>query len=255
MDQNIFNKLGFSDKETVIYLEILKLGQAKPGQLSNKTGINRTTVYDLLTDLMQKGLVSKYKKGGASYFNTLEPNKLLNYLDREKDEYFKKIETQKKNIQDALPELSSLFSLESTRPKVKFFEGEKGMREAYEDTLTAKNGIIAYANVATMHKGLPNFFPEYYKRRAKAKIFIRAILPRNKESLARAKLDRQEMRSTKFLPDGKEFTPEVNVYNNKMLVASWQEKIAVIIESKELADLERMNFELVWETLSNKVST
>ena len=132
------------------------------------------------------------------------------------------------------------------------FEGEKGMREAYEDTLDSKEIILAYANVETMHKGLPNFFPEYYARRAKNKVFIRAILPQNTLSIERSKYNQEEMRRTKFLPSqDMTFSPEVNIYDNKMLIASWEEKMAVIIESKELADLQKIIFNLLWDSLPN----
>ncbi len=58
------------------------------------------------------------------------------------------------------------------------------------------------------------------------------------------------MRTVKFLPkESLPFSPEVNFYNNKMLFVSWEEKIAVIIESKEVADFHKMTFNLVWDNL------
>jgi len=250
MIKSLLKELNFSERETAVYLALLELGSAKPIEIAKKTDINRTTVYDLLESLMHKGLISKYKKGSSTFFNALDPEKLLAYLDREKEEKAKIIGRQKKKVKELLPELISLENIATTKPRVQFFEGEKGMREAYEDTLTSKEIILAYANVETMHKGLPNFFPEYYKRRAGKKIFIRAIIPRNKLSIERAKLNQEEMRDTRFLPEDKmTFSPEINIYNNKMLIASWQEKMAIIIESKELADLQKLTFNLLWETL------
>ncbi|MFH0856749.1 MAG: hypothetical protein V1860_02530, partial [bacterium] len=161
----------------------------------------------------------------------------------------KVIERQKKKVSELLPELISLQNIYTSKPRVQFFEGEKGMREAYEDTLTSKEMILAYANLETMHEGLPNFFPEYFKRRAKNKIFIRAIIPRNKLSMERVALNQEEMREIRFIPEGMSFSPEINIYNNKMLVVSWKEKIAIIIESKELADLEKIKYNLLWEAL------
>jgi len=214
MLNDLFQNLGFSDKESEIYIILLKSGTATAGDISRKTNINRTTVYDILENLMQKGLVSKYKKGGKTFFNTFEPKHLLTYLDREKEEYAKIIEKQKEKTQQLLPQIISLQNLKNAKPKVQFFEGEKGMREAYEDTLDSKEIILAYANVETMHKGLPNFFPEYYARRAKNKVFIRAILPQNTLSIERSKYNQEEMRRTKFLPSqDMTFSPEVNIYD------------------------------------------
>lgn len=250
MIKSLLKQLEFSDKEAQVYLALMELGSVKVAEIAKKTGLNRTSVYDLLESLLQKGLISKYKKGPATYFNALDPKHLLSYLDREKEEKAKRIEKQKQKVSELLPQLISLQNIYTSKPKVQFFEGEKGMREAYEDTLTAKGRILAYANVETMHEGLPNFFPEYYKRRAENKIFIRAIIPRNKLSIERTAVNQQEMRDTRFLPDERmTFSPEVNIYNNKILIASWKEKIAIIIESKELADLQKLTFNLLWDTL------
>lgn len=249
MIKSLLKDLNFSEKEVAVYLALLELGSAKPLDIAKKTDLNRTTVYDLLESLMGKGLISKYNKGKSAFFNALEPDRLLTYLDREKEEKEKVIERQKKKVSELLPELISLQNIYTSKPQVRFFEGEKGMREAYEDTLTSKGMILAYANVETMHEGLPNFFPEYFKRRAKNKIFIRAIIPRNKLSVERVSFNQEEMRETRFIPEGMSFSPEINIYHNKILIASWKEKIAIIIESKELADLEKIKYNLLWEAL------
>jgi len=250
MINELLEQLNFSEKEAKVYLALLELGSAKAHDIAKKTSLNRTTVYDIFDLLLQKGLISKYKKGASTFFNALEPKQLLTYLEREKEEQAKKIEKQKGKVSELLPQLISLQNIYTAKPQVKFFEGEKGMREAYEDTLTSKEIILAYANVETMHEGLPNFFPEYYKRRAENKIFIKAIIPRNNLSIERSKINQEEMRDTRFLPENEmTFSPEINIYNNKMLIASWKEKIAIIIESKELADLQRLIFNLTWTTL------
>lgn len=251
MINELLKQLNFSEKETAIYLALLELGSAKAKEISRKTGLNRTTVYDICEALLQKGLISKYKKGASTYFNALDPKHLLTYLDREKEEKAKEIEKQKQKVSSLLPQLISLQNIYSTKPKVQFFEGEKGMREAYEDTLTSKEIILAYANAETMYEGLPNFFPEYYKRRADKKIFIRAIIPQNKLNKERVAHNQEEMRDTRFLPEEEmTFSPEVNIYNNKILIASWKEKMAILIESKELADLQKLIFNLTWNSLS-----
>lgn len=247
-------QVNFSPKEVTIYLALLSLGTAKGGVLAKKTDLNRTTVYDVLDGLLRKGVISKYRKGSQTYFSALDPDRLISYLDREKEEAAANLEKRKKRLTDLLPQLISLQDISSTRPKVQFFEGEKGMREAYEDTLTSREPIRAYANVQTMHEGLPDFFPEYYKRRAANKIFIKAVVPQNELSKERHTHDQEEMREIRFLPQSDmNFSPEINIYNNKMLIASWIEKMAIIIESKELADLQKMTFDLLWQSLPKAV--
>ncbi|MFA7245076.1 MAG: helix-turn-helix domain-containing protein [Candidatus Magasanikbacteria bacterium] len=248
----IFSELGFSPKEVTVYVALLELFAGTPTEIAKKTNLNRTTCYDTLASLQKRGLVGKYRKQKKIYFHAADPRQLLAYLDREKQEYEKKIDRQKKKIEEALPELMSKLSPQQNSPKVEFFEGEKGMREAYEDTLNSKEYYYAYANHESMHEGMPDFFPEYYKRRVKAGILGKGIFPQNKSSLAQAKLNKQEKRQSLFLSDAKKtFTPEVILYDNKMLIASWKEKMAVIIESKELSQLQKLIFEELWKYMKN----
>lgn len=249
----VLEQLGLAPSEIQVYVALLELDSAVVTDIARKSGINRTSCYDVLDNLVEKGLVSKFKKKKKIHFTAGDPRHLISYLDREKEEAHKAIENKKKLVHEVLPELMSKINPRSTKPKVSFYEGEKGMREAYEDTLTSKSEILAFANVATMHEGLPKFFPEYYKRRSEAQIDIKAIMPDNAASRDRASKDAQERRQSIILPDKSHtFTPEVNIYNDKMLVASWKEKMAVIIESKELADLMRLNYTLLWKALKNK---
>lgn len=249
----VLEELGFSPKESAVYLALLAIDSATVTEIAQKAEIRRTTCYEILDSLLHKGLVTKFKKRKKIYFSAGDPRRLLSYLEREKEESIKKIELQKNKVSEVMVELLSLLEpKKNTKPKVEFYEGEKGMREAYEDTLTSEDEILAYANVQTMHEGLPHFFPEYYARRTQAGVKIKAIMPENTASLDRAKKDKEEIRESAFFAKGETFSPEVNIYNNKMLIASWKEKMAVIIESKELADLQRVIYKIVWDSLKKK---
>lgn len=248
----ILSDLGITEKAIVIYLELLKTDYATPTQLSKRTDVNRTSVYDVIQELTSKGLVSNFKKNGRLFFGALDPSHLANHLRSQLLQQQYRFEEQMKSVESVLPALLSMRNTKTSKPTVAFFEGSNGMREAYEDTLTAHEPIRAYANVETMHNALPSFFPEYYKRRTDRKVFIRAILAKNTMSLDRAVRDQEEMRESRFLPNEYSFTPEVNLYDNKMLVASWTEKMAVLITSDELVGLQKLTFDLLWNTLPRK---
>ncbi len=242
-------KIGLSNKEAKVYMQLIRLGAQPVSVISEKAEINRTTTYDIIDGLTKKGLVSSIDKGGTTYYKALDPKELYNYLEREKVEHVKEIEKQQQAIETILPALISLENPESTKPKVTFYEGEKGLRQAYEDTLTSSETILAYANVEDMHKGLPNFFPEYYKRRGvENKIHIKCIAPDNKISIERHRHDKKENREMLLIPTSEyDFSPEVNIYDDKVLYASWREKMAIIIKSKEIADFHKKMYRLAWK--------
>lgn len=257
MIQEVLKKIGFSEKEALVYLQLIRLGAQPASVISQKSEINRTTTYDIIDGLTKKGLVASIKKDGITYFKALDPKELLSYLEREKAELTKKIEKNQLEIEHILPGLISLENPESTKPKVTFYEGEKGMRQAYEDTLTSSETILAYANVEDMHKGLPNFFPDYYQRRGvQKKIHIKCIAPDNAVSKERHKKDKQENREMILIPRAKySFSPEINVYDDKVLIASWKEKMAIIIKSKEIADFHKKMYQLCWKQAKREKSS
>ncbi len=240
--QNLFLETGLSEKESSVYLAILELGRGTVTQVSRKASINRTTGYDILDSLVVKGLVSILGKEPKQEYMAEPPEKLEEYI---KNEIEKKNEALRKTT-SFLPELRTLHNVVD-RPRVRFYEGVEGLRDVYEDTLTSHESIRAYATVDDMHKGLPNYFPKYYERRAQAGIAIRAIIPKTEIGLERGRHDKEEKRESAFVPaDTYYFSPEINIYDNKVMIASWREKLGIIIESGEIADAMKKIYELAW---------
>ncbi len=241
--ENALINLGLHEKEASVYVALLPLGQATVSEIGKRAGINRTTVYDILSSLESKGLVSISGKEPKNEYRAENPDKLIKYLKND-------LELKTQNVRYAeliLPELKSIHKV-GERPRVKFYEGEAGLRDVYEDTLTSTEQILAYACIDDMHKALPKYFPEYYKRRAKNNISIKGIVPMTEISLERSNYNKQEKREIAFVPADKYyFSPEINIYDNKVMIASWREKLGIIIESAEIADAMKKIFELSWD--------
>lgn len=240
--QQMLLAMQFSEKESRVYLALLELGRGTVSEIARKANINRTTGYDILDALVSKGLASVSGKEPKQEYAAESPDRLLDYLRSELAQREKQLE----KAQTLVPQLKSMHAVQD-RPRVRFYEGTKGIEEVYEDTLTATESIRAYANVDDMHKALPHYFPQYYKRRTKKGIAIRAIIPENEAGMDRANQDRSEMRESALVPiDKYYFSPEINIYDNKVMIASWREKLGVIIESSEIAEAMKQIYELAW---------
>ena len=234
--------LGFSEKEATVYVALLELGHGTVTEIARKAGINRTTGYDILDSLANKGVVNVSGKEPKQEYAAEPPEAVVRHLKAE-------VETAKERIEKAevlLPELRSIHTTQN-RPRIKFYEGTEGLKQVYEDTLTSTEPILAYANAEEVQKGIPNYFPEYYKRRARKGIAIRAIFPQTPAGIARSAFDAEEKREVAFVPADKYyFSPEINIYDNKIMIASWREKLGVTIESAEIADEMKKIFALAW---------
>ena len=240
--KNNLKEIGLSEKEAGVYIAVLSLGKGTVAQISRNANINRTTGYDILDSLSAKGLVSISGKEPKQEFIAESPENLSKFLADE----IKKKHVALQKTEELIPELKSMHNV-ADRPKVRFYEGTEGLIEVYEDTLTSHEPIRAYATVDDMHLALPNYFPKYYKRRAGAGIAIRAITPKTEIGMERKAQDKAEMREMAFVPADKfYFSPEINIYDNKVMIASWREKLGIIIESSEIADAMKKIYELAW---------
>ena len=240
--QEILTKIGLSENESKVFLVLLQLGRGSVTEITRKAGLNRTTGYDILDNLVTKGLASISGKEPKQEYIAESPDKIIFLLEKEINEK----SDQLRKIKNILPEIKSLHNV-AGRPKVRFYEGVQGLKDVYEDTLTSHEEIRAYATYDDMQATLPGYFPEYFFRRAKKNIPIRAIFPFTQAGLDLSRDDEVQKRKTAMVPsDEYYFSPEINIYDDKVMIASWKEKLGIIIESHEIADAMKKMFELSW---------
>jgi hypothetical protein len=189
-----------------------------------------------------KKLVSISGKKPKQEYSAESPDFLENLITSELEK--KQIELDQ--ARKLIPTLKSIHNIMG-RPQIRFYEGTEGLQQVYEDTLTSHEAIRAYASVDDVHTALPGYFPKYYKRRTEKGIPIRAIFTDNPEGRKLAESDKEEIRESVFIPgDIYGFHPEINIYDNKIMIASWREKLGIIIESAEIADAMKKIYELAW---------
>ncbi len=238
-------KAGLTDNEAKVYLALLSLGKGTVSEITRVAGVGRTYGYAILDLLAAKDLISVSGKEPKQEFIAESPRKLYEFLEGE-------LASRKETlgeVKNVLPELVSMHSVED-RPKVRFYEGLEGIKEVYEDTLTAKERPLrGFAKYEELHGTLKTYFPEYYRRRATKGIFGRALITDTPLARERKKHDKEEAREIRLVPKDKfDISPEIDIYDNKVMIVSWREKLGIIIESGEIADAMKKIFDLVWET-------
>lgn len=231
----ILQKLGFSERETKVYLASVELGLSSAQDIAKKAGVKRTTGYAVLGFLVQRGVVGKTKIKGKIRF-VPEPPERLSMLITELHQ----------GIQSALPELEAIYNKTETKPKVTFYEGPNAIQNVFEDTLREKPDEILEWNTNAFFERFPA--QEYINRRAKAGIHAKR-LSGNKSIWERKHrhLDQVENSETVIVPK-ESFSPqiEVNIYNDKVAFMNYAEDLSLIIQSKAIADCMRQAYRLAW---------
>jgi len=228
--------IGFNEKESFLYLACLKHGQTTVLELSRETKIPRGSVYDTLEGMLEKGYVSQVQKDKHRVFMATSPKILYK-------EYREKV----KKLSKALPELTGLFHGHE-KPDVRFFEGIEGIKHVYQDSLSASTPILNFANSQEIRTHWPTYDQDYVKKRIKEKIFLKGIAPDDAYGQGVQLADEDSFRQTILVPSEEfHFTNEINIYDHKVTIVSFQPKpIGIIIESQPMAHTQRDIFKMAW---------
>jgi len=246
--EEILKELGIKDREIDIYLAALEGSPCSVIDLAKRTGMKRTSIYNFINNMIRRGLIIPTASGKKFLYAATNPNDLIQIVDK-----------QKEKLLEIIPELSLIFTKSgSKKPKIRFYEGIEGLKEVYNDTLDQKEGseILAYANFEEVYRIFPETFRKSYlnKRVNRKKIFTKAIARIGKYAQVHSKLNKKELRETILIPE-KEFpiSNEINIYDDRVAILSFgDEKIGVIIESRQIADTQRAIFNLLWKNLKKK---
>ncbi len=243
--QKLMDVMGFSDKKARVYLALLESGEAQVTYLARKCGLKRTTIYNILPELKDEGLIKTTKQNGRTLY----------YVEDTRD-LERVIETKSKNLKELLPELKKVQNILSIRPKILLYEGEGGMRQLYQeviDSVSPGEKILTYI-------GLENFddfisaevLSDYINQRISKKIVNRVITNDDKKSEKFLDSSLKELREIKIIKGSKDvFSSDMKIFGNKIALISYKENFfAVIIESKEISLMLKNMFGMVWNSVS-----
>lgn len=238
--QTLLQKFGLTPKETALYLAALELGTASVQKIAEKSGLVRSTAYAVLEVLRSKGLVTTHLKKKVRYYSAEDPNHVLHFA-----------ESTIAALKTALPELQALAGQARRRPSVRFYEGKDGMQTILREILEDGKELIAFAAVDDTFQTLSNF-RTFVLERIKKRTPIRVIMKDSPLARERKRLGPQELRQVRLIPDTHQFHGLIYIWKNKIAQFSFKnDYIAVVTESKELADMQRAMFESLWEKLAN----
>lgn len=237
-------KLGLNKKEVSAYLALLELGQGTLADLARSAKIKRTTLYDIVKSLKEKGLASTIRSGGRLLYTAEDPRSLQSRL-----------EEQRLLLTSVLPELLSIANALPLKPKVRYYEGTDGIKEVYRDTLRYPGQkMYAWVSDSMINKFDSAFIGDYYiPKRIEKKIWAEVIASNTPTGEKFRDGDRTSLRTTRLF--GTETNPlsvEINLYGpDRVGFMSIDDKIGLIIESTPIACTLRSIFKQQWESLGS----
>jgi sugar-specific transcriptional regulator TrmB len=226
-------KLGLSEKESHIYLALVNSGEASANQIAKQTSSNRTVTYNVLQQLVEKGLVTYVKKEGKRIYCISKPESLLASI-KEKEDIAKEL----------MAEINKVKTQPASFKSVEVYEGLEGMKVVFEEIRKARDLRVLNAT---------GLIFDYLKFSAKhivkdmtriKKLRVIGVPSMKKSPLAKADI------LVKYLPGEAENYATTFIFDNKVIIQILKDKPFLIkIENKEIFDGYKKDFDVLWDRL------
>lgn len=229
---SVLEEVGLSEGEIKVYLALLKLGSSPVSKIKEESQLHRTTIYDFVEKLLNKGLINYVIRNNVKYYNATDPEKIVEFL-KEKLNRINKI----------LPELKQLKQFQKEEIKVEVYKGTEGLKTVMLECLRLGKEVVGMGIDDALFKNALPVFIEQYQRMLKEKNIHERILTKvNPEYL----FD-QSHTHYKFLPQNYFSPTSTLIYGDKVQIVIWKPALTtVMIENSELANAYRKHFETLW---------
>ncbi len=235
MNTEELQEFGLSNTEAKVYLALLELGKSKAGEITKKSAVNRTNVYDALERLIEKGLVSYVSQNNKKVFEAVNPDRLGEILKDKQEKLGKTIE-----------ELKTRYNQSQKQEDAFVFRGKKGIKSIFEDILNEKKELFCYGAESRFKEMFPFYQKHWNEERAKLKINVKMIY--NEKVKQEKKKENLKLLEMKFLPKTYDFPSTIMIYGDKVTTIVWlEEPFGFVIKSKEAVKSNMNFFEMLWQ--------
>ncbi|MFC2133923.1 TrmB family transcriptional regulator [Bacteroidota bacterium] len=224
--------LGLGDGEIKVYLALLKLGSVPVSKIKEETNLHRTTIYDFIEKLLNKGLVNYVVKENSKHFKATNPSILLN-LVKEKEDRIKKI----------LPDLMKLVEFEKEDINVEIYKGREGFKAILNDMMRVKKNLVFFGVDETKFKErFPHLIEQHFRNEEKYGMKERLLTSEKTKFMYTKKTAHY-----RYIPE-EYFNPTpTGVYGDIVIIIIWEPFSIIRIQNSQLADSYKKHFEMLWK--------
>lgn len=242
LSDEILELIGLKPKDMKVYTTLLKLGTAPLRRVAQECGLNRGTVYDALKRLLDLGLVSHMDAKTHRYFTAEDPQKLTGLATRREVA----IKEAQLKIRTAVPGLRELLGSSGHRPSVRYYDGERGVRDILEDVLQvtgrAEHRLYRIYSSQGIRDLIAHAWPGFTKKRISSKVEVKTI------SIGKGGTT-HGLDERKWLSESVAAPTYTFIYPGKVAFVSVDERkqlFGVIIEDDAIAATQIMIFDALW---------
>ena len=230
--KEVLRNIGFDEKETEIYLALLKQGKSTVNNILKHTQIERRTIYDVLERLIQKGKVSFYEENNTKTYSAISPEIILEDLQQRQNE-FKRI----------LPSLSKV-QFNPKEATVEVLKGVKGLRTIFLDVIKREKEHYVFGDISPLVYEERYAIPtKQFLEALKEKKLTEKVIYKEKDKIT--KIPKSDYRSVK---KDLVFPTPTMLYDDVVTQYIFTDPLTVIkITSKEFFETHKKYFDYFWD--------
>ena len=244
-ESELIEKAGLTAGESKVYLALLEIGASSAGPIIDKSGVARSFIYNILNGLIEKGLVAYVLKDGTRIYQAAEPSRLIDYIERRKQE----LDSQKEKLQLMLPKLL-LLQNGAPSTNVAFFEGFAGFQtcfERYEQKLKRGDEYLCMGILAQQDEKYHAYWKRHHAARVKQGVRARMIFDRKTDKSVMENRNSYAMCDTRYFPSDIQTPVWFFIYADVVgLFSQSEQPFAIEITNLEVAQTFRQYFEDYW---------
>ena len=226
--------LGLTKIESKVYLALLENGNQAAGTITKATGVHRRTVYDAISRLIEKGLVSYIQTNTTKRYQAAHPERLQELQNEKIGE-----------LQKSMPLLETLFDTQPSRHETVFFRGKKGLKALFDDQLRQAGSVFMLGATPVAVEQLKYYFPHFDRERVKRKITVRMLF--DQRGKGQAYIAKIPLSSSRWINLGKAEDVVTCVYGDTVSIISFGDNpFGILIREAAVAKRYAATFELLW---------
>lgn len=229
--EKTLEKIGLSPNEIKVYLTLNDHGSCKAGRISKLAKIDRSSAYNALKLLQEKGFISYVLIGKIKWFQAAGPDRILEYLKE-----------QEEDIKSILPNLQERHKRKKVEGQVRLFKGIKGIKSVFLDIIrTGKNNFV-FGSEGQFSEIMPEFAYQFDRMKKEKKIHTQLILRKGRNELD------SKTSEHRYLSNIAESPAVTNIYGDRIAIIIWtDEPEGIIIENPSAAKAYKTYFDFMWK--------
>lgn len=241
IDLNAFEEIGLTKREVKVYLALLELGSTTIGRILEKTLIPSSKIYEILSRLENKGLVSHIKIEGKRNYQAADPKSVLTFLDE-----------KRAKISEIMPELLEKQKFSGKKQSVEMFEGNQAifnmLRNIIENSKPRDLYLAFTHGEEHQNETINIFYKNFIKRRKEKKLDIKLLANNSIKKLFQELYTKKEFQETSIKFTDFNFPHGMTIFKDNIIMITWKENpTAVKIQSNQIADEFRNFFLQLWK--------